>query len=107
MRNLSLVSILLALAIGAVVWQKQLKHQLPARLPEPAEHATEMDYRDSEDNLPGECDDAPENSDVCESTDDESVQAEMEDQRKRAYGTIMKSFDDEYGKYRKQTGGRP
>ena len=107
MRNFSLISILLALAIGAFLWQKQFKHQVPSRMPDPVELAPAVDYRGSENELADECEDTSVDSDECEPEREETVQSEMEDQRKRAYGTIMKSFDDEYGKYREQTGGRP
>ena len=107
MRNLSLISLLLALAIGAFLWQKQLKHQVPTRMPDPSEFAPAVDYTDSDNELEAGCDDGQLDLDECEQEREETVQSEMEDQRKRAYGTIMKSFDDEYGKYREQTGGRP
>jgi hypothetical protein len=107
MRNFSLISILLALAIGAFIWQKQFKHQVPTRMPDPVELAPAVDYRGSEYEIAEDCEDAQFDSDECEPGREETVQSEMEDQRKRAYGTIMKSFDDEYGKYREQTGGRP
>jgi|GEM_PF-1698581 len=107
MRNLSLISILLALAIGAVILQKQLKHQVPDRMPDPVELTPAVDYSDADQDSLEDCDESAMDLGECEPEGDTTVQSEMEDQRKRAYGTIMKSFDDKYDKYREQTGGRP
>lgn len=105
MRNFSLLSILLALVIGAVVWTKQLDNQSPSRLPDPVTFQV-LDSEEEGGGYPADCDE-PEYGEDCDTDVSESLQTEMEDQRRRAYGTMMESFDKEYGKYREQTGGRP
>lgn len=105
MRNFSLLSILLALVIGAVVWTKQLNNQSPSRLPDPVTFQFEDNEEEGGEYL-ADCDEQGYDED-CDAAASGSLQTEMEDQRRRAYGTVMESFDEEYGKYREQTGGRP
>ena len=105
MRNFSLLSILLALVIGAVVWTKQLNNQPPSRVPDPVTLQFEDNEEEGDEYL-ADCDEQGYDED-CDAGASGSLQTEMEDQRRRAYGTVIESFDEEYGKYREQTGGRP
>lgn len=106
MRNFSLLSILLALVIGAVLLTRQLD-TIPTKNAPPVMEFEE--YRDTDLQVDDDtdCDGHAGDENECQAEPSDSEHAEMEEQRKRAYGTIMDSFDKEYGKYREQTGGRP
>jgi hypothetical protein len=43
MRTFSIISILLALAVAAILWQKLLVNTAPDQLPDPAEYSTMTD----------------------------------------------------------------
>lgn len=106
MRNFSLISVLLALVIGAVLWTRQLDNVPTKSVPPVIEFEEHRDEDISMDHYAA-CDENDTDSSDCQAESSDSEHAELEDQRKRAYGTIMDSFDSEYGKYREQTGGRP
>jgi hypothetical protein len=106
MRNISLISLLLALAAGAVLWQKLLVKSAPEREFEPAEYSSTLndDERSDEDYTTG-CEEQYAGTSECGSSDDDTEQDEMTEQRRRAHDTMMKSFDSKYDKYRDQING--
>ncbi len=106
MRNLTLISLLLALAAGAVLWQKQLVKSAPEREFEPAEYSSTLneDEQSDEDDTSG-CEEQYAGTSECGSSDDNTEQDEMAEQRRRAHDTMMKSFDSKYDKYRDQLDG--
>jgi len=107
MRNLTLVSILLALVIGAVVWQKLLVTTAPDPLPLTADYERLLSGEDEDEEYPGECDAEVGQPSECESAMESSEeQGEMAEQRNGAHDTMMKSFDQKYDKYKDQVNGR-
>lgn len=106
MRLLSLISILLALAIGAIAWQKLIDHNIQDRLPDPDGHTILLDDQHQGRNFSEECNENNPGSSACRPDVEATEQGEMEIQRRRAYGTIIKSFDDKYSRYKDRIGGR-
>ena len=106
MRNFSLISILLALAIGAIVWQKLIVRSAPDRLPEPAEYTTTLDDQGQVEEVTEDCVEQNEGASECESDVEIAEQGEMVEQRSRAHDTMMKSFDKKYDKYKDQIKGQ-
>lgn len=106
MRNLTLVSILLALVIGAVVWQKLLVTTAPDPLPQTADYERLLSGEDEDDEYPGECDAEDGQPSECESEMESEEQGEMVQQRNSAHDSMMKSFDQKYDKYKDQVNGR-
>jgi len=105
MRNFSLISILIALAIGGILWQKTLVKSVPDRLPDPADYSSAIDDQNAVQNNSANCDETNQESPEC--APESAEQSEMEEQRRQGRDVMMKSFDDKYDKYRKQIGGRP
>jgi hypothetical protein len=107
MRNFSLISILLALVIGAIAWQKLLDHNVPDRLPDPVQYTPDIGYQDGEQGQSENCVESSHDGQECSQGEEMTEQDELQEYQQRAYGTIMKSFDGEYDKYRDQANGRP
>jgi hypothetical protein len=105
MRNFSIISILLALAVAAILWQKLLVKSAPDRLPDPAEYSTIQDDQSEEENMSEECE-SDQESFECEPQMDTTEQGEMEQQRQQGHDVMMKSFDEKLDKYKGQTNGR-
>ena len=104
MRNFSLISILIALAIGGFVWQKMLVKSVPDRMPDPADYSSTRETLKEEQDMPSECDEYNQDSAECQPEMESAEQSEMEEQRRQGHDVMMKSFDNKYDKYRKQTG---
>jgi len=100
MRNFSLISILIALAIGGFVWQKMLVKSVP----DPADYSTTSETQNEEQDIQPECDEYNQDSPECQPEMESAEQSEMEEQRSQGHDVMMKSFDSKYNKYRKQTG---
>lgn len=106
MRNITLISLLLALAAGALLWQKLLVKSVPEREFEPAEHSsTSNDDEKSDEDYATGCEEQYAGASECGSSDDDTEQDEMTEQRRRAHDTMMNSFDSKYDKYREQING--
>ena len=107
MRNITLISLLLALAAGAVLWQKLLVKNAPERVLQPAEHSSTLNEGEkSEEEYSGECEEQYAGASECDSSNDIAEQDEMTEQRRRAHDTMMESFDNKYDKYRDQLDGK-
>lgn len=106
MRTFSIISILLALAVAAILWQKLLVNSTPERLPEPAESSTMTDGLGEEEYAPEGCNENDQESSECETEPVTAEQAEMEQQREQGHDVMMKSFDEKYDKYKGQINGR-
>ena len=107
MRNITLISLLLALAAGAVLWQKLLVKNTPERLLEPAEYSSTINESEkSEEGSSGECEEPYAGASECDSSNENAEQDEMTEQRRRAHDTMMKSFDNKSDKYRDQLDGK-
>ena len=106
MRTFSIISILLALAVAAILWQKLLVNSAPERLPEPAEYSTMTDDQGEEEYAPEGCNENDQESSDCEPESVTAEQGEMEQQRERGHDVMMKSFDEKYDKYKGQINGR-
>lgn len=102
MRSFTLISILIALAIGGILWQKTLVNNAPDHLPNPG---TTLDDQNAVQNNPVNCDETNQESPEC--APELTEQSEMEEQRRQGRDVMMKSFDEKYDKYKKQIGGRP
>jgi len=108
MRNISLVSIILALAIGAVAWQQMSRYILPGRSGDVTDIETHAERTvNGNGTTDGECDQMGDGTISCPDTEGLTEQEEVEQRRRDAYGDMMKSFDTEMDRYRRQTGGRP
>ncbi|GMR06835.1 MAG: hypothetical protein BMS9Abin25_1465 [Gammaproteobacteria bacterium] len=107
MRNFSLISILIALVIGGFLWQKTLVKNAPDRLLDSVDYSTTLEKPNDAKNSPDDCDETNQESPECAPEVKSAEQIEMENQNSRAYGTMMKSFDDKLDKYKQQIGGRP
>ena len=105
MRTFSIISILLALAVAAILWQKLLVNTAPDQLPDPAEYSTMTDNQDEEEYTSEGCNESDQESD-CEPEPVSAEQGEMEQQRQRGHDVMMKSFDEKYDKYKGQINGR-
>ncbi|MEA1888312.1 MAG: hypothetical protein U9N50_00835 [Pseudomonadota bacterium] len=101
MRSFSLISILIALAIGGFLWKNMLEKSAPDRLPDPVDYSSALD----EQNDSVECDETNQESPECAPEMELAEQSEMEEQRKEGYDVMMKSFNGKYDKYKKQIGG--
>ena len=110
MRSLTIISILLALAIGAFAWQKMLVKSTPRQIYEPAEYSPALGGVESDKDYLGECEEQQTRTPDCEieiESDIESEeQGEMREQRSSSHDTMMKSFDDKYDQYKDQINGR-
>jgi len=104
MRNFSLISLLIALAIGGFVWQKMLVKSVPDRLPDPADYSTSSDTLYEEHDVQPECDEYNQDSPECQPEMESAEQSEMEEQRRQGHDVMMKSFNSKYDKYKEQTG---
>ncbi|GBE07640.1 hypothetical protein BMS3Bbin11_00814 [bacterium BMS3Bbin11] len=107
MRNFTLISLLIALAIGGILWQKTLVNNAPDHLLDSVDYKTTLEKLDDVKDSPDNCDESNQESPGCAPEVKSAEQTEMENQNSRAYGTMMKSFDDKLDKYKKQIGGRP
>lgn len=107
MRNITLISLLLALAAGAVLWQKLLVKNAPERVFEPAEYSSTLNEGEkSDEDYTAECEEKYAGASECDSSGEIAEQDEMTEQRQRAHDTMMKSFDNKYDKYRDQLDGK-
>ncbi len=104
MRNFSLISLLIALAIGGFVWQQMLVKSVPDRMPDPTDYSTTRETQSDKQDLQPECDEYNQDSAECQPEMESAEQSEMEEQRRQGHDVMMKSFDNKYDKYRKQTG---
>jgi len=100
MRNFSLISILIALAIGGFAWQKMLVKSVP----DPADYNTSSETLNEEQDIQPECDEYNQESPECQPEMESAEQGEMEEQRSQGHDVMMKSFDSKYDKYKEQTG---
>jgi len=107
MRNFSLISILIALALGGFLWQKTLVNNAPDHVLDSVDYSTTLDRPDEVKISTDNCDESNQESPECAPEVKSAEQTEMENLNSRAYGTMMKSFDDKLDKYKKQIGGRP
>jgi len=107
MRNFSLISILIALALGGFLWQKTLVNTAPDHLPDPVDYRTAVDNQNDAQNTSVDCDETNQDSPECAPEVKSAEQTEMEEQNRQGQDFMMKSFDDKYDKYKKQIGGRP
>jgi hypothetical protein len=99
MRNFSLVSIILALAAGALIWQKLIVNSTP----EPSQPASSYSSNQSDRN---EGSAMSEESDAGDSGFESDEQQEMADQQSRSHDIMMKSFDKKYDQYREGINGQ-
>lgn len=106
MRNFSIISILLALAVAAILWQKLLVNSAPDQLPDPAEYSTMTDDQDEEEYASEGCNENDQESSECEPEPVSAELGEMEQQRGQAHDVMMKSFDEKLDKYKGQINGR-
>jgi hypothetical protein len=98
MRNFSLVSIILALAAGALIWQKLIVNSTPEPSQLPASSYTSgQSDPDEQGSLAEEAGDSGFESDE---------QQEMADQQSRSHDIMMKSFDKKYDQYRERINGQ-
>jgi len=105
MRNFSIISILLALTVAAILWQKVIVNSAPERLPDPADYTTMPDDQ-AEEIMSDECNENDQQGFECEPEVDTTEQGEMEQQRQRGHDVMMKSFDEKLDKYKGQINGR-
>jgi len=105
MRNLSLISVLIALAVGAIVWQKLLLNSTAEPLAVPVENSTTLITED-DDDYPGECGPRDGVASECGMETESEEQAEMTDQQNSAHDTMMKSFDGKFDTYKDSINGR-
>ena len=105
MRNFSIISILLALAAAAFLWNSLLETSTSDRLPDPADYSTSADNQDEEDYASDGCDEYDQDSSECEPDVDTAEQGEMEQQRGQAHDVMMDSFNKKYDKYKGQING--
>jgi len=94
MRNFSLISIILALAAGALIWQKLIVNSTPERSPEPAS------YTISPTTTADEQEDSSADGNAGGSGFESDEQQEMADQQTRSHDFMMESFDEKYDKYK-------
>ena len=121
MRSLSLISLLIALAIGAVLWQKLLVKAAPEPTLTPAEYVRIFEGENPAIEYPGDCEQHATRTPDCDIYIEPDIkseneqendgpetaeQGEMLQQRSNAHDTMMKSFDDKYDKYKDQVNGR-
>ncbi len=106
MRTFSIISILLALAVAAILWQQLLVNSAPDQLPDPAEYSTMTDNQDEEEYASEGCNENDQESSECESEPVSAEQGEMEQHRGQAHDVMMKSFDEKFDKYKGQINGR-
>ena len=104
MRNFSIISILLALAIGGFLWQKSLEKNSPDHLLDSIDRSTSVDDQyTSQDSV--DCDQQNQASSSCEPETESAEQDEMADQRSRGHDVMMKSFNDGLSEYKGTIGG--
>jgi len=110
MRGLTIISIVLALAIGVYSWQKMLVKSTPRQVYQPAEYSPALGGVESDDDYLSECEDHKTRTPDCEIEIESDIkseeQGEMAEQRSSSHDTMMKSFDQKYDKYKDQINGR-
>ena len=106
MRTFTIISILLALAVTAILWQKLLVNSTPDRFIDPADYSTMQEDQPEDENITDACSDADADTPGCEPEMNTAEQDEMGQQRGQAHDVMMKSFDKKYDKYQDQINGR-
>jgi hypothetical protein len=99
MRNFSIISILLALAIVGFLWQKSLEKNSPENLLETIDRRTTVDDQYTSQDFV-DCDEQNQESSSCEPEMETSEQDEMADQQSRGHDVMMKSFNDGLSQYK-------
>ncbi len=100
MRNFSLISILIALALGGYFWQKTMVSSMPDRFPDPADYSENRGQNETP-----ECNEYNQDSPECQVDNTSAEQNELEEQRKQGHDVMMKSFNTKYDKYKQKIGG--
>ncbi len=106
MRNFSIISILIALAAGGVLWQKTLVKSTSDIVPKPVVYSTPVEDQDDISNADENCDENNQESPECVTDMNTAEQSEMEEQGRRSQEVMMKSYNEKLEKYNKQIGGR-
>jgi len=107
MRNLSIISILIALAAGGVLWQKTLVKSTSDIVPKPVEYSVPADDQSDFSNNADNCDGNDQESSECAPDMNSAEQDEMEQQNQQGQAIMMDSYNEKLEKYNKQIGGRP
>lgn len=106
MRNFSIISVLIALAAGGILWQKTLVKSTTDVMPKPVVYS---EPADDQNNITGNTDNCYEDnqgSSECGSDTISAEQNEMELQNQRGQAIMMKSYNEKLEKYNKQIGGQ-
>ncbi|MCK5360269.1 MAG: hypothetical protein KAJ95_06555 [Gammaproteobacteria bacterium] len=107
MRIFTIISILLALAVTAILWQKLLVNSTD-QLPDPADYSTVTDNQAEVEYVSDECNEDDQDSSECEPEPEQisAEQNEMMQQRQQGHDVMMNSFDEKFDKYKGQINGR-
>jgi hypothetical protein len=106
MRNFSILSILIALAAVALLWNNLLVKSTPDRLPDPAAYTTPEVIQSEQEIETEDCNETEQAAAECDTGLDSAEQGEMEQQRGQGHDVMMDSFNKKYDKYKDQVNGR-
>lgn len=107
MRNFSILSILIALAAGGVLWQKTLVKSTTDVMPKPVVYSEPADDQSNVTSNTIDCDEDNQDLSECAPDMNSAEQDEMEQQNQQGQAIMMKSYNEKLEKYNKQIGGQP
>jgi len=106
MRNFSIISILIALAAGGLLWQKLLVKSVPVPMPVPVVYSAPEDEQSDLSNDTVVCDEDNLESPECSPNTSTAEQDEMAQQNRQGQAIMMDSYNEKLEKYNKQIGGQ-
>lgn len=106
MRSFSIISLLIALAAGGILWQKSIENSRTNLVPQPVVYGSSADDQSGLSSNAENCDDYNQDSPNCISNTVDEEQAEMDEQRRKGHAVMMESYNKKLEKYNKQIGGQ-